>query len=89
MYGRLTGSPEYRDESAQLFRARARRSRTVAHVSGAIVSRQTSTRLLQLPPEVYDALCNSDAGSDTLESIRTSIPVCAGNSISPPFFVTM
>lgn len=41
------------------------------------------------PPDVYAALRNSDAGSDTVESMRTSMPVCAGNSTSLPFFAAM
>lgn len=36
-------------------------------------------------PEVYAALCSSDAGSERVESMRTTIPVCAGSSTSLPF----
>jgi hypothetical protein len=43
---------------------------------------------VQLPPEVYDALCSSDSGSDRVESMRTKNPVCAGRSTSFPFLAT-
>ena len=65
-----------------------RTGHALASRAGTTTSRRNQFESCDLSSVVNDALCSNEAGSETPESIRTTIPVWAGSSTSLPFFAT-